>query len=390
MDKPQPKFFNTVGVCLPEEHYMLPVLPRIPDVNDMIDNKFYFILQAPRQSGKTTFLNALTDKINADGKFYAIDCSLASLRGIEDNESAMNTIASKINRALKMSSVSALKDLAYCVTPWKSRKPSDKVSDMLNYLSVSLDKDLVVFFDEADCLSGQPLIAFLSQITDGFLARCRSKQSKFPRSMALVGMRDIRDCLVQVRPKAESRAASPFNIKRQSLTLANFTHEEIKILYGQHTEAAGQIFTDAAIERAWHWTEGQPWLVNALADEVVVKQFKNDYAKVINDSDIDKARHCLILRNDTHLDYLRERIKEPRVRRVMEAVVIGASVFPPGISTDDVQYTVDLGLLKLDPCDSQVFLPANPIYKEIIVSTLTENIAKLIKNKDLDAYSRNR
>jgi predicted AAA+ superfamily ATPase len=69
MDKPLQKTFNTTGVCIPSEHYMLPVLPRIPDVGDMIDGKFYFILHAPRQSGKTTFLQTLTEEINIVGRY---------------------------------------------------------------------------------------------------------------------------------------------------------------------------------------------------------------------------------------------------------------------------------------------------------------------------------
>ncbi|MDR3204020.1 MAG: ATP-binding protein, partial [Deltaproteobacteria bacterium] len=73
------KYFNTTGPCLPQKHYLLPVLPRLPDADIMIERKFYFILHAPRQSGKTTFIKFLTDKINAQGQRYALSCSLAGL-----------------------------------------------------------------------------------------------------------------------------------------------------------------------------------------------------------------------------------------------------------------------------------------------------------------------
>jgi hypothetical protein len=392
MDKPQPKIFNTTGVCIPSEHYMLPVLPRIDGVSDMIDGNFYFILHAPRQSGKTTFLKALTDKINLEGLYYALYCSLEVCQDVTDDETAMRRIVVAINESLQQSPIKSLKQLALPDVPLSKLDASVKVSAMLNYLCVNLDKELAVFFDEADCLSGASVLSiFLSQIRLGYNNRYDSEASKFPRSIAFAGRRDIRDGQVQVGPEAESsRNVCPFNIIKESFTLPNFTHEDIKTLYSQHTEASGQIFTDEAVERAWHWTEGQPWLVNALADEVVVKQLKNDYAKVINDSDIDKAFQGLILRNYPHFDYLTERLKEPWVRRVMETVVIGASVFPQGISRDDVKYTVDLGLLKTDPSNSRVLLPANQIYQEIIVRTLTKNIAKLIKDKDLERYPPNR
>jgi hypothetical protein len=143
-------------------------------------------------------------------------------------------------------------------------------------LSINLDKDLVVFFDEADCLAPSPLIVFLAQIRDGYNDRHRSPDSKFPRPMALAGMRDVRDCLKCARPEEEPMGwlASPFNFKKEPLTLANFTEGEIGALCRQHAEANGQAFEGASVAGAWHWSEGQPWLVNALALDAVVKTLK--------------------------------------------------------------------------------------------------------------------
>jgi hypothetical protein len=125
---------------------------------------------------------------------YALDCSLETNQGITDDAEAMDRIV----------------------------------------------KDLVIFFDEADCLIDSSLITLLRQIRLGFNNRFDSPMTKFPRSMALVGMRDIRDYLVQVRTESESIGlASHFNIKKEALTLANFTKEQIQELYHQHTEASG-------------------------------------------------------------------------------------------------------------------------------------------------------
>lgn len=290
MDRPQPKKFNTTGVCVPSKHYMLPVLPRIPAIDDMVEGEFYFILHAPRQSGKTTYIEALTNKINSDGQYYAFDCSLDGLRFTTDVEKGISSIVALINTAVKTSDVPVLKSLGYPDDGIPKSDPSVKLFNMLNYLSAELDKELAVFFDEADCLTGQVLIPFLSQIRNGYLRRHGSVSTKFPRSMALIGMRDIRDYLVRVRPEDQAVGlASPFNVKKESLTLANFTQAEIQTLYCQHTEATGQVFTQDAIERAWYWSEGQPWLVNAIAGEIVVKQLRNDFSTVISESNIDQA-----------------------------------------------------------------------------------------------------
>jgi hypothetical protein len=387
------KTFNTVGVCSPEQHYMLPVLPRIPDINDMLEGRFYFVIHAPRQSGKTTFLKALTNDINNRGSYYALYCSIEEAGQFSDPRDAMTSIFYNINMALGESTEQLLRDKAffYDTIPGMNQ-PTRNIRFLLNKLSNDLDKELIIFFDEADSLaSSGPLITFLRQIRVGYNNRFDSEFSKFPRSLALIGMRDIGDYLTLVRPEEQSAGlASPFNIKKESLTMSNFTFDEIRSLYDQHTDATGQIFSEAAVSQAWNWTEGQPWLVNALAYETVVKLFKNDFKKTIDGADIDHAAHSLILHNDTHFESLKTRLKEPRVRRVIEAVVIGASEFTIGIPSDDIQYTVDLGLLKPDNSDDEIFLPANQIYKEIIIRTLSENIGGSIKDKEILAYSSNR
>jgi hypothetical protein len=189
-------------------------------------------------------------------------------------------------------------------------------------------------------------------------------------------MRDIRDYLVQVRPQdASTGLASPFNVKKESLTLANFTQAEIQSLYNQHTEATGQQFTDEAIDRAWYWTSGQPWLVNALAYEAVVKLLRNDYSKIVTGLNIDQSAATLIQRRDTHIDSLLERLKEPRVIRVMDAVFSGATSTVP-VNSDDRQYCLDLGLVCKDP--NQLLQPANKIYEEVMSRVITEQIQHIL------------
>jgi hypothetical protein len=156
------------------------------------------------------------------------------------------------------------------------------------------------------------------------------------------------------------------------LTLANFTKDEIKALYGQHTEATGQVFEEKAILRAWYWSEGQPWLSNALAREAVVEILKNNYSQPVTGELIDQAAETLIIRRDTHIDSLLARLSEPRVRRIMQPIILGADSFEKGYVNDDQQYALDLGLIKRDPDIG--YTPANPIYRDVIIRTLTFDI----------------
>lgn len=191
--------------------------------------------------------------------------------------------------------------------------------------------------------------------------------------MALVGLRDVRDYRWQVRPEVQSLGtSSPFNIKVESLTLPNFTADEVDELHGQHTADTGQPFTPEACALAFELTRGQPWLVNALARQAVEKLVL-DRAIPIDAGVIQSAKEALILRRDTHLDSLIERLREPRVRRVIEPIVAGETL-SPDVLDDDLRFARDLGLVVSGP---QGLAIANPIYREVIPRALTEVLEEL-------------
>ena len=363
-----PKYFNIAGPCDPEEHYMLPAVERLPEVHNLIARKQYFIIHAARQSGKTTFLQALARRINAEGVFYALYCSLETLRSFDDDEKAMARAIDEICLACEDSGVPAFSGFS----PNTARRTAGTiVKAALGELCRALDKPLVVFFDEADCLSGQPLITFLGQLRSGFINR---DTAPFPWSMALVGMRNIRDYKAQIRPDSQTLgSASPFNIIAEAMTLANFTPSEIGQLYQQHTEATGQVFEPAALERVAWWTEGQPWLVNAIARQAIEKDLRNDFNQTVTAAHIDAAADAIGKRRDTHIDSLLERLKEPRVKKVIGPMLAGVRG-EVSMLDDDTRFCLDLGLVAPERINRggrpEGLRPANPIYADVIVRTL--------------------
>ncbi|MDR1313081.1 MAG: hypothetical protein LBQ12_05160 [Deltaproteobacteria bacterium] len=357
---------------------------------EKIDDELYFCIHAPRQSGKTTCLKALIRQINSEGKYYAFYCSLATLRETKDPATGMKYIAGLINDGLDSSDIPEISDLAYSFEkmPYMAY-PVNMVKALLKSVCNALDRELVVFFDEADCLHEEPLVMFLGQIRQGYIDRDSSPASRFPKSLALVGMRNIRDYLYRVRPEEKSmRLPSPFNIIESSLSLGDFTRDDVGALYGQHTDETGQVFEPSAIDQALLWTEGQPWLVNALAKDVIVGRFQKDYSRAVTGLDIDLAAQDMLLRNEIHFDSLLERLKEPRVRRVIEPVVTGARSLPEGISEDDVAYVIDLGIMKMDPGNEESLRASNLFYGELIVRSLTrklqKNVPAALKNQWMD------
>ena len=354
------KRFNTTGPCFPDEHYMMPALDRLPGVRELVSGGNYFVVHAPRQTGKTTALKALVSEINAKGEMVAIYCTLESIqRLVGSYETAMREI-----RHLVLKSASMVRELATFAREIGDVKSSigisTAISDALQELCVRAGKPLVLFFDEADCLYGDILISFLRQLRDGYVNR---DMMPFPKSIALVGMLDVRDYKAQIRSDGQSLGQiSPFNIIAEDLLIPNFTEADIAALYAQHTAATGQRFADGVVDDVWRLTRGQPWLVNAIANDCVAKIHGNRFDEAVTVDDVEAAKEAIIRRRDTHVDSLMERMREPRVRRIVEPLISGDRS-DVSYNDEDYRYIIDLGLLRVD---RGALVPANPRYAEII------------------------
>ena len=355
--------FNTTGPCFPDEHYMLPALDRLPGIRELVAGGNYFVVHAPRQTGKTTALKALVREINEKGDMFAIYCTLETLQGATDVDDTMVKIIKLLRRGVL--AVPALVDLLGDVNASMSigQEPGwtvTAVSDTLAALCRKAKKPIVVFFDEADCLVGGVLISFLRQLRDGYVNR---KEIPFPNSIALVGMLDVRDYKAQIRPDGESLGQiSPFNIIRKDMLIPNFSESDIRALYAQHTAESGQVFADGVVEDVWRLTRGQPWLVSAIACECVEELHSFRYAEPITVADVEAAKEAIIRRRDTHVDSLMERMREPRVRRLVEPLILGDDTELTA-NDDDWRFITDLGLLRVE---RGTLVPANPMYAEII------------------------
>ncbi len=114
----------------------------------------------------------------------------------------------------------------------------------------------------------------------------------------------------------------------------------------------------------WELTQGQPWLVNALAYEVTYKlENGRDRANPITPDMVIKAKNNIILRRETHLDQLVHKLEDKRVRDVIKPMLQGGNL-DDSVRQDDIQYVLDLGLIRRIRPDGLVI--SNPIYQEII------------------------
>ena len=354
------RFFNTEGPVRPDDHYAVPPLERM-DVDELlglIRAKRYFVLHAPRQTGKTSALIALRDLLNsgAAGDFRCVDVN------VEVAQVARDDTARGV-RAILSSLASSARFLGddYPDEVWPDvlakAGPEDAIKELLDRWCAANPTPLVLLVDEIDTLVGDTLLSVLRQLRAGYTQR----PGAFPQSVVLCGVRDIRDYRIRSSTGEVIAGGSPFNVAAKSLRMGDFTEAETRALVAQHTAETGQPFSPAALDAVWTQTRGQPWLVNALcAGACFDNKAGRDRSRTIDADDVHAAREELIVSRRTHLDQLAHKLEEEeRVRRVVEPILSGGEARH---HVRDLEYLRDLGLID----GGEPPRIANPIYAEVV------------------------
>ena len=353
------RFFNTEGPVRPDEHYAIPPLKRanVGELLSLIYAKRYFVLHAPRQTGKTSALIALRDLLNSGeaGEFRCVNVN------VEVGQVARDDVAEGMRAILSSLALSAeLGGDDYLEDVWPDllakAGPSNALRRTLASWCMANPVPLVLLVDEIDSLVGDTLLSVLRQLRAGY----EHRPAGFPHSVILCGVRDIRDYRIRSSTGEVVAGGSPFNVAAKSLRLGDFSKRETRALLAQHTHETRQRFTLAARKAVWKETQGQPWLVNALcAGACFESEAGRDRSRPIEKEDIYAAREELILSRRTHLDQLTHKLEEERVQRVVVPILSGGAVQH---QARDLEYVRDLGLLAPDSPPRI----ANPIYQEVV------------------------
>ncbi|MEM7533347.1 MAG: AAA-like domain-containing protein [Chloroflexota bacterium] len=357
--------FNTAGPVRPQDHYCLSPLERfdLDEIEFLIQQKKYFILHAPRQVGKTSYLFALMDHLNQQGTYRCLYLNVEDAQAMRENvyEAMQVIIGEMASRARDHLGDVYLENM---MTQTLNKYGAGALKEIITLWAKESEKTLILLIDEIDSLIGDTLISVLRQLRAGYDKR----PDFFPQSIILCGVRDIRDYRIHSSTqKAIITGGSAFNIKVASLRMTNFTQPDVDALYQQHTNETGQVFTPDALQLIWDLTQGQPWLVNALGYEICFSTSKaRQNREPVTAEQIQQAKESIITQRLTHLDQLTDKLQEERVRSVIEPILVGQTQ-PQGLKLDDVQYVEDLGLITTD---GQIQI-ANQIYQEVIPRELT-------------------
>lgn len=261
------RYFNTEGSCNPKEHYMVGLDNRLYKIKSFfVDRGKYFIINRGRQYGKTTTLRALERYLQKDYIVLSLDFQEIGTEGFADEQSFAKAFAKMVVESFEMSESCHEKSLPDLLLNLISNPGEGNLNELFTGLSMmcaGASGSIVLMIDEVDsAANNQVFIDFLAQLRGYYLAR--EKKPIF-HSVILAGVYDIKNLKLKLRPDAEHKYNSPWNIAAKFNVDMNFSVEEIaSMLQEYEDDKQTQMNVNQVSECIYAYTSGYPYLVSAI------------------------------------------------------------------------------------------------------------------------------
>ena len=296
------KRFNITGLCFPKEHYMADVSTKLEQTFKMVEHGDYFIINRPRQYGKTTTLYTLADMLRQTGDYVVLNTSFEGIGDIIfDTE---NSFSAGFVRILeKYSTVYAPELVGFLKEQHGKIKDLDTLSDMITEFVNKTDKKVVLMIDEVDKSSNSQLfISFLAMLRNKYLERGTFKSF---HSIVLAGVHDVKSLKLKIRPNEEGKFNSPWNIAAEYTVDMNLQPFEIKPMLDEYAADKGvKMDTQQIAEKLFYYTSGYPFLVSKLCKMLDETYLPQKMEKECTVEDIDIATRQLAKESNTNFDTL--------------------------------------------------------------------------------------
>jgi len=370
------KRFNTTGLCNPKKHYMVDISEKIEKIKVLIENEEYFVINRPRQYGKTTTLTALENSLNE--KYLVIDISFEGT----DEESFSNTksfcrlfvglisesleyIDEEINKEFKKISknVESLLDLSKAIT---------------RFIKL-IDKEIILIIDEVDKSSNnQVFLNFLGMLRNKYLDREKGKAVTF-KSVILAGVYDIKNLKLKLRPEEERKYNSPWNIAVPFNVDMSLYKEGIENMLNEYALDKNLAFdTSKAAEFIYFYTNGYPFLVSRLCQII-----DEDLGASWSEENMIRAVKLLLDENNTLFDDLVKNMENNKeLQYLIEGIIIDGKIISFNLSNPIINLGAIFGIFSKR--DNKVSI-SNRIYEQYIYDYLSSKIE--VSNNVLEKYN---
>ena len=351
---------------------MADISEKVAATYKMVEEGAYFIVNRPRQYGKTTLLYTIADKLIASGEYVVFNISFEGIGGaIFKDEKVFSQGFVKTLSQYAFESAPELE--AWLKSMIKKVNSLSDLSDCITLMVGKANKKVVLLIDEVDKSSNNDLfIHFLAVLRNKYLER---KRIKTFHSVILAGVHDVKSLKLKIRPDSQSKYNSPWNIATIFEVEMNLQPAEIKPMLDDYVAERGvKMDTEWFANRLFFFTSGYPFLVSKLCkiidENVLPKKIASGGVKEWTEEDLNKAYHLIALeRNIANFDTLINNLEHyPELYELVFSLIFN------GEKRDYSQYdpTVSLGTLHgiLARSEEGYLVIQNRIYRELIADTM--------------------
>lgn len=296
------KSFNDTGVCLPKEHYMVDISNKLSKIFSMIERGNYFIINRPRQYGKTTTIAMLNLRLSKSDNYFPIELSF---EGISEASYKNETVFLKTFILLLKTEFenSGYQELATYIDSQPILENFTELGLCLNHLIEKIGKNVVLIIDEVDKSSNNQLfLDFIGMLRNKFLKRGKPGEYTF-HSVILAGVHNVRNLKLKIRPESEAKYNSPWNIAADFDVEMNFNPAEISTMLKQYVEETGiQLDIETVANTLYYYTSGYPFLVSKLCKIIDEKILPEENRNQWNNTDVERAVNRLLKEFPTNFE----------------------------------------------------------------------------------------
>ena len=296
------KRFRTTGVCNPNIQYMVDITDKIEQVKKLIEDNEYFVINRPRQYGKTTMLSALKRELL--NKYLVISISFEKFGDIafSDEEIFCKKFLKNCARAIRLidrNNSNKLFEYSRDVTDL------DTLSDYISEFIEECDREVILIIDEVDKSSDNQLfVNFLGILREKYLRRIDDEDVSF-KSVILAGVYDIKNLKLKLRPDEEKKYNSPWNIAVPFNIDMSLSEKGIeKMLKEYKNDRNIRLNAKKSAEFIHFYTNGYPFLVSRICQII-----DEDLNALWNEENMIKAIKILLNEKNTLFDDLIKNIE---------------------------------------------------------------------------------
>ncbi len=383
------KEFNVTGLCLPKRHYMADVSQKLAQAYKMIEKGNYFIINRPRQYGKTTTMHALRIQLIQSRDYIVFHTSFEGIGDMvfQDEKMFSNSF---LNLLEKYAPESAPELQSFLQEKALETDSLEALGEAITALCVKAAKKVVVLIDEVDKSSNNQLfVSFLGMLRDKYLDRARIPTF---HAVILSGVHDVKSLKLKIRSNEAQTYNSPWNIATIFNVNMNLLPHEVKPMLEDYMQEQGVVMDAQAIaNRLFYFTSGYPYLTSHLCKFIDEEILPNKTAKEWTEADVHTAFRLLLReRNNANFDTVVKNLKEyPNLYQLVYAMVIDGVTLP----YNDYDATISLGILHgiFGRSESGTLMIHNRIYREIIADMMisewrTNSIIHRTRNTDVFDY----